>query len=83
MDKLRQRRDAQPSLKRSIPRVQYMVKQLDLFPKVHDDYVIRTNEGGISKREFYEFIRSFNYNNGNYAVSSIIGALFLYDSSKA
>ena len=81
MDELRQRHTPKPPLKGSIPRVQSLVKNLDLFPKVHDDYVIRTNEGGFSMCELIEFICSVYSYNGNYAVSGPPGDLFLYDSS--
>lgn len=83
MDELRQRHSAKPSLKSSLPRVQSMVKNLDLFPKVHDDYVVRTNEGGISRCEFLDVIRSVYSYNGNYAVSGTNGDLYFHDSSAA
>ena len=46
MDELRERRirkQEEPKTFHSLPK---MVKQFDLFPKVDDDYVIQTKQGG-------------------------------------
>lgn len=46
MDELRERRRQTPLKESSLPKVKSVVRRLDFFPKVDDDYVIRTNSGG-------------------------------------
>ena len=49
MDGLRQRRSPQPTTRPNLPSVKSVVRNLDLFPKVHEDYVIKTKEGGYGR----------------------------------
>ena len=46
MEGLRERRSRSSSKPYSIPKVKSVVRQLDFFPKVDDDYVVQTKTGG-------------------------------------
>lgn len=46
MDELRERRKQTPPKEFSTSQMKSIVKQLDFFPKVDDDYVIKTKSGG-------------------------------------
>ena len=46
MEGLRERKTAGGQQNSQIPRVKSVVKRLDLFPKVEEDYIVQTNGGG-------------------------------------
>ena len=49
MEGLRKRRNDSADHKSLISKYRSGVKRLDLFPKVDDDYVIKTNGGGYGR----------------------------------
>lgn len=83
MDGVRQRHARSPSSSGFHSRTRSVMKNLDLFPKVHDDYVIRTKEGGISWNSSYIVIYSVSGDFGYYGPigSNGVGKL-LYTSPK-
>lgn len=62
MEGLRKRRNDSADHKSLISKYRRGVKRLDLFPKVDDDYVIKTNGGGYGRITESQLGRSFcNY----------------------
>ena len=52
MDSIRERKVFNSKQPNSAIKVKNVVKQLDLFPKVDEDYVIQTQQGGYGIFDF-------------------------------
>lgn len=59
MEGLRRRRNYSGEGKSLLSKYKSGVKRLDLFPKVDDDYVIKTNGGGYGRSRKSQIGRSF------------------------
>lgn len=81
MEGLRERRPRSSSKPYSMPKVKSVVRQLDFFPKVDDDYVVKTKTGGYCNCErFRQSWRRQRAHAGRPADSSAVRVLGVLQS---